>query len=1175
MARLIDSFHNKMDDMQYSDGSQIEREMLELAQKGDVDWFNDGRWPVVYHFSHLRHNILNWYPFMENCRILEIGAGCGALTGLLCEKGAHVTAIELTSIRAQINYERHKHYDNLDIVIADFGTYQTEEKYDYIIVNGVLEYAAFMFKQEDPYKGFLEHAQSMLAENGIILLAIENRIGLKYFAGSREDHTGQWYSGINNYSKNEKVRTFTKNELEYRVDSAGLIIQKFYYPYPDYKFPEEIFTDTSVTKRVPSSKDNHLDATWKSIFDIQSVQGTLIREGVADRFANSFLVEITREKETACLAQNIDYVKVSADRRRELRIATIIDYKNEEVLKMPLFTEGMAHLKKMKDNSALHISGMRMLECHMEERGLVFPYVTYQSVEGYIQKLLLDGKEEEAIAYVKDLAERLMKDVPCSIQEDDEIFASIFGDTRCEIPLHWINNGNVDMIADNLLLGENGFVIMDYEWIFNECKIPVEYVIWRMIWFLSERSGLPIKTTLYSRLKISNTIQRCCFKWEQHFIEKYINAVCINKLSQPVYDREKVLEQNIKELQVEITRIQNAYDEISNAYFWKISAPLRKAIDYWKPRLRKYKVLRLPYRTLKYIKQYGFKTTGRKIADYVLSQRTVQTSDEYTKEDYRNQRRTEFSKNIKFSIVVPLYNTPERFLKEMIKSVLKQTYINWELCLADGSDDQYEYVGKICHKYAIRDKRIKYRKLEKNMGISGNTNACIEMATGEYIALFDHDDLLHPAALYENMCAICEKDADFIYTDESTFHSKPKDAYCPHFKPDYAPDTLRSYNYICHFTVFKRSLLEEIGEGFRSKYDGSQDYDMILRLTEKAKRIVHVPKILYFWRSHSNSVASDVAAKPYTIDAAREALSEHLIRVGLEGEVRNSSISSTYRIEYKIKDNPLISILIPNKDHLDDLAKCIESIRNKSTYSNWEIIVIENNSTEQRIFDYYEELKKDKRIRVVFWNGEFNYSAINNFGARFASGEYYLLLNNDIEVITPDWLEQMLMFAQREDIGAVGSMLYYPDDTVQHAGVILGIGGVAGHAHKHFKRDSHGYMSRQTIAQNYSAVTAACLMIRKSVFNRIGGLDEGFKVAFNDIDLCMRIRKAGYLIVWTPYAELYHYESKSRGLENTPEKQARFSEEVMRFKNYWQKELDDGDPYYNPHLTLEREDFSY
>lgn len=530
-----------------------------------------------------------------------------------------------------------------------------------------------------------------------------------------------------------------------------------------------------------------------------------------------------------------------------------------------------------------------------------------------------------------------------------------------------------------------------------------------------------------------------------------------------------------------------------------------------------------------------------------------------------------FDKNVKFSVVVPLYNTPIKFLKEMINSVRNQTYSNWQLCLADGSDSEHAYVGE--YVKGISDDRICYKKLAENKGIADNTNECIAMAEGDFIALFDHDDLLHPSALFEMAKAI-DGGADFVYTDEVTFVGKTRNITIYNFKPDYSPDTLRSYNYICHFTAFSKRLLDTVG-GFNKEYDGSQDYDLILRLTEKAKNIVHIPKALYFWRSHKASVASDVSAKPYVVESAKNALKAHIERLGLSGRVEDAVVPTTYKIQYDITGEPLVSIIIPNKDHTDDLEKCLASVYSKSTYKNFEVIVVENNSTEEETFKYYEEAKlKYNNLKVIVWESGFNYSAINNFAVKQATGEYILLLNNDIEVITPDWLEQMLMFAQRKDVGAVGVKLYYDDDTIQHAGVIVGLGGVAGHAHKYFARENPGYMARASIAQNLSACTAACLMIRKDVYDEVGGLEEGYAVAFNDIDFCMKIRAAGYLIVFTPFAEFYHYESKSRGDEDTPEKRARFNSEVFRFQDRWGKELKAGDPYYNPNLTLDSEDFS-
>ncbi len=631
-----------------------------------------------------------------------------------------------------------------------------------------------------------------------------------------------------------------------------------------------------------------------------------------------------------------------------------------------------------------------------------------------------------------------------------------------------------------------------------------------------------------------------------------------------------------EDLKRQLATAQYEYQVISNAGFWKMTKPLRVLADFTKKVVRKIPPLRMAAKLVKCLKQNGFKYTLRKIKEKIKNKQDYSAVRRplYTAEELEKQKTVKFDKDIKFSILVPLYNTPEVFLKEMIQSVLDQTYANLELCLADGSDDKHGYVRSICKRYSQQDKRVVYKKLEKNMGISMNTNACIDMATGDYIGLFDHDDLLHPAALFEVMTAICNEGADFIYTDENTFHKKPSDAYCPHFKPDYAPDTLRTNNYICHFTVFKRALIDEVGK-FRPECDGSQDFDMVLRLTEKAQKIVHIPKILYYWRAHAGSVATDVSAKPYVIEAAHKALTDHLARVGLKGTVENTVVPSMYRIRYDVESEDLVSIIIANKDHVDDLDKCIRSIVSKTTYKNYEIIVVENNSTEPKTFEYYEKIKALFGVKVVVWDGggKFNYSAINNLGVRESSGKYVLLLNNDTEIISPDWIGEMVMFAQREDVGAVGAKLYYPDDTIQHAGLGIGLLTLAGHYFRGFPRQHPGYMGRLIYAHNVSAVTAACVMMRREVFDEVGGLDETFEVAFNDVDLCMQIRRAGYLIIFTPFAELYHYESKSRGLDSDPAKRKRFIGEVERFQKRWRAELDAGDPYYNPNFTLDREDF--
>ena len=617
-------------------------------------------------------------------------------------------------------------------------------------------------------------------------------------------------------------------------------------------------------------------------------------------------------------------------------------------------------------------------------------------------------------------------------------------------------------------------------------------------------------------------------------------------------------EKHIEELDYKLGRIKNSFA-------WKLSKPLRGAMH-------------TCVRIRDVYRQYGNPIGVARKIRRKLRQKNAEKQHGLASfpdaEEAKRQRETRFPREITFSILVPLYNTPEKFLREMIASVQAQTYERWELCMADGSDGDHQDVGRICQEYAAADSRIKYRKIERNLGISGNTNVCFEMATGEYIGLFDHDDLLHPSVLYEYMKVICEQGADYIYCDEVTFEGDSIDNMLTiHFKPDFSIDNLRANNYICHFSVFSEKLLEESGL-FRSEYDGSQDHDMILRLTARAKKIVHVPKILYYWRSHPASVAADIGAKTYAIDAAKRAVLAHLKSCGLEGSVESTRAFPTiFRIKYKIKGRPKISIIIPNRDHVDDLKRCVDSILNKSTYENYEILVVENNSEKPETFEYYRLLESQPKVRVLTYKeaGGFNYSRINNFAAREADGEYLLLLNNDTKVITREWLEELLMYAQREDVGAVGAKLYYSDNTIQHAGIVIGLGAhrSAGHTHHLLPRENLGYMGRLCYAQDVSAVTGACLMVRKEIYDRVGGLDESFTVALNDVDFCLRVRRLGLLNVFTPFAELYHYESKSRGLDKDGESAKRYEREVAAFRERWKEELEKGDPYFNPNFSLD------
>ena len=575
------------------------------------------------------------------------------------------------------------------------------------------------------------------------------------------------------------------------------------------------------------------------------------------------------------------------------------------------------------------------------------------------------------------------------------------------------------------------------------------------------------------------------------------------------------------------------------------------------------------------LKTDGVRKTAKRVTNKLfrryISARAWMKRPIYTEKELWEQRDRVFDRDITFSIITPLYNTPVQFLREMIESVLAQTYGKWELCMADGSDEDHDEVRQICLAYAEKDSRIRYRKLSENKGIVGNSNECIAMASGEYISLLDHDDLLHPAALYCVMEAISGQGADFIYTDEATFRSPDTaDIATIHLKPDFAQDNLLANNYICHFTSFKREILEKSGT-FRNGYDGSQDHELFLRLTKHASCIAHVPKVLYMWRAHSASTAQDGNNKPYATIAGIKAVSDYLRTEGIDAQVEQAKgVPSIYRMSYALPvERPKVSIIIPNRDHAEDLKACIDSILTKTTYDNYEIIIVENGSTEEAALKYYDEITgADPRVKKIDWRGGFNWSAINNYAVGETDGEYLLFLNNDTEVITPEWIEEMLMHAQRTEIGIVGAMLYYPNDTVQHGGVVLGLGGVAGHAFAGAERGSNGYAGKLCYANDVTAVTGACMLMRREIWETEEGFDEAFAVGLNDIDFCLRVRKAGYLILWTPFAELYHYESKSRGKPDTAKKKETASQEVELFRRKWGNELEAGDPYYNPNFSL-------
>lgn len=599
-------------------------------------------------------------------------------------------------------------------------------------------------------------------------------------------------------------------------------------------------------------------------------------------------------------------------------------------------------------------------------------------------------------------------------------------------------------------------------------------------------------------------------------------------------------------------------------------------------------------KAFRYLKRHGFKQFLIRLTERFqgsdIDYGTWFSQNRVTEKELERQRSLTFEEPVKISIAVPVYNTPETYLREMIESVCTQSYPHWELCIADASPvfiqgdfsrekpdtgsrrSKATRLTAVIREYQEKDSRIRYRILETNRSISDNTNQAMEMATGEFVALLDHDDLLEPDALYEMAQELMGPDgADMVYTDEDKMNRKGSKFLTPNMKPDFNPDLLRSNNYICHFLAVRRSLIAKVG-GFREEFDGAQDYDFILRCSEAAGKIAHVHRVLYHWRTHEGSTSDNPDSKLYAFEAGKRAVQAHLDRLGIRAFVEETKDLGYYRVRYALEGDPMVSIIIPNRDEKETLQKCLESILEKTEYDRYEILVVENNSEKEETFSFYEEIDGKNNVRVLYWKDAFNYSAINNFAARQAKGEYLVLLNNDTEVITRGWMKELLSNCQRKEVGMVGAKLYFPDDTIQSAGTIIGLGGLADHAFVNMPRKQDGYMHRASIQMNLSGVTAACAMVKRSVYEEVGGLEEELTVAFNDVDLGLKIVTAGYLIVYDPYAELYHYESKSRGVND--EKKERHAREVRYTQEKWADFLEKGDPCYNQNLTLAKHNFS-
>ena len=1156
--------------------------------------------------SEFKKNIISWYPIENNDKVLQIG------------EDEEITR-ELKSMTSKV------------MIISNIDEIDMNLKFDYITMIGSFDNV----DSEAKIVRLLNYAKEGLSSGGKILLAMKNKFGMKYWTGEKFSSDAKAYETIE--SSRENAIGYTK--IKEILDSLKLKY-KFYYPLPDYKLTNVIFTDDympsndSIDSRVLTYCENEENLN----FSEREAYKQLIENDAKlfPFFSNSFFIEIGKDNNF----KDIKYVSYSITRKKQYRIQTVIG--KNKVYKTATTKESIQHIRKIENN--VEIIKNLGIECldKVDEDVVISKYLRdAKSFDRVLMETYEKNGLEAVINKIKDFKLRIIDQLIIQDNVDKTVFDKYDVDLNKDLKekLNFTKEGVLDLIFQNCLVKDNKLFVYDQEW--YEEYVPIEFILYRAIFYFTELKKEVDITVLYKELgldefievfdELENKIQdliRDKDVWKLH--EDSVKDIGkIDLLIQNYEDRINAaeehienLETNIKEFQqgindltalieskdVELVNYANQLRSISGSLSWKLTKPIRILSWMLNPKSGASFIDRIMppggRRRIEYDKKQTEKKYAKKVANYyklsdeetaeywkgidhrlfLKYENQIKREEENKFSDYEKyiknntltdqelekQTKMKFKRKPKISIVVPLYNTDTEFFRELLYSVHCQTYKNWELCLADGSEKPLEKIQSMVKG----DKRIKYKFLGENKGISGNTNAALEMATGDFISLLDHDDILDITALYEVVKVINEnKDVDFIYTDEDKFHFIDEPYFAPHFKPDYAPDTLRSNNYICHYSVIRKDLLKRVG-GFRSEFDGAQDFDLILRITENANRIYHISKVLYHWRIHKDSTAMNQEAKPYAILAGKKAIESHLERIGLEGTVFEGPNAGTYGIDYKVIDNPKVSIIIPNKDGNDILKLCIESILSKTTYNNYEIVIVENNSETKEIFDYYKELEADNRIKVVKYEEKgFNYSRIINFGVKNSDGEYIIQLNNDTELLTPNWIEKMLGYCQREDVGAVGVKLYYPDQTIQHAGVIVGCLQVAAHIFRGLSKEDQGYFGRENLTQNMNAVTAACMMTKKSIYEDVGYMNEDFAVAFNDIDFCLKIRQSGKLIIYNPFVEFIHYESKTRGNDNDPDKIERFQREINLFLETWREKLESGDEYYNKNLSLNSDQY--
>ena len=1416
----------------YSDGA-VEDELLGIAMNTDPADFDRvvasrKSWPVMYHFSTVRQNILSWFPVRDTDRVLEIGAGCGAVTRTLAARAGHVTCVDLSKKRSYVNAWRNRSFGNIEIRLGNFQDVEKKlgSDYDLITLIGVFEYGSGYIDSEQPYEDFLRIVGRHLAPGGRIVIAIENRLGLKYFAGCTEDHTGRFFDGIEGYPETDYVRTFSKAGLLRIFREAGFRNCEFRYPYPDYKFPMALYSDAYLPKRGELRNNMvNFDRRRMLLFDEAKAYDALLPEEYP-LFSNSFFVTLSEEEIPGTGA---DFIKFSNDRSPRFSIRTDITAGGEpSVRKIAVCPEAEAHVRSMPEicrrlGDVFRGTRFEPNRC----AGIIGDAAEFEFVRGGTLEEQMDShlREPERLT---ELFGAFFREIDRTAGRDFRVtdgFTEVFGSEVPERPFMAPAVSDVDLIPSNVIADGDRWSVIDYEWTFP-FPVPADYIKWRAVHYYtgsSGRSGADAGALL-AKAGIRREDIPYFVKMEEHFQEYlardaeplwklypdvsegffrpsergdggYAGALSAaayfdrgagfteeDTVRTPVPEdgnvRMDLVLDGVRELRIDPAeracavvlsgisidgRMLDPETVASNGFTADhrlfvltgddpqiLTGPLpggaksasvsfRVITDPAEIRRKTEEVLRAKEERIRFLgerlssEEETLERVGRAVdaightraeklyraargamgktdpfdsvrpalvngrdVHLVLDRRSYQPegiylmgwffdpayrgerlyltdsdgkrldvkterlvredvngtlgteSDRFTgfnilveygqlerlplfivaenprgilrlpldietdlekREDLRAAVRrgesqvlvpltTEYDEwrldllaeeggteerpapspgeGPLISVAVPLYRTPEPYLRELLDSLTAQTWEKIEICLADGSPD--DSLGAFIRSAYPGESRIRYRHLHENLGISGNTNAALAMASGVFIALADHDDTLDPDACLEiARAAMMSKDTDIVYTDEDKLTVSGHFLFGPHFKPDYDPDYLCSGNYICHLFAVRRTLAAEAGP-MRSEYDGAQDFDFILRCCERARVIRHVPRALYHWRAHPDSTAMSPESKMYAFENGRKAVEDHFRRTGTAAAVSMTEHPGHYRTRYEVPEEALVSILIPNRDQADTLRTCVNSILRKTSWKRFEILIIENGSTEEKTFRLYEELRAlDPRVRVLTWDRPFNYAAVNNFAAGEAEGEYLLFLNNDTEVVSEDWIGEMAGFCGRPGTGCVGAYLEYPDGMIQHAGVIVGVGGAATHMFGGMDPADYPGGGRSLSQQDLSAVTGACMMTKRSVFAETGGFDERFEIAYNDIDYCLKVREKGLLVAVNVFAKLIHHESLSRGSDEASADRGRH-ERLMReaalLREKWPAIFRDGDPYYNPNLTRLRPDFS-